>query len=142
MAIVDSFVKRNSPIVRFLVVGVGNTILGLSVIFALKWLAQWNDVPANAIGYATGIIFSFVANRLWTFQHQGAVARSFARFVLICVIGYLGNLAVLVYLVQGLEWNGYFAQIVAIGAYTALTYVGSRYYVFRRAPKRLVATPR
>ena len=129
--------RRHSSVVRFLLVGLGNTVLGLATIYAFKWFARWDDVPANAMGYAIGITFSFIANKRWTFRHEGVVVRSFARFVLICAIGYAANLAVLLFLVQGLEWNGYLAQIVAIGTYAVITYWGSRYYAFGSSRNRL-----
>jgi putative flippase GtrA len=132
-----SLIKYRSPALRFLLVGVGNTVLGLLVIYALKWVVGWNDVPANAMGYAIGITFSFIINKRWTFRHEGAVVQSFARFLLICAIGYLANLAVLVLVVHSLGWNGYVAQLIAMGAYTLFSYCGSRYYAFGGARNRL-----
>lgn len=56
--------RRTAP--RFLIVGLVNTAVGLSVIFACKALAGLGDALSNAVGYTVGLAVSFVLNRSWT----------------------------------------------------------------------------
>jgi putative flippase GtrA len=48
---------------RFSAVGVINTLLGLTVIFALMRFGGVQYIVANAMGYAIGTVVSFVLNR-------------------------------------------------------------------------------
>lgn len=119
-----------STLARFLLVGVGNTLVGLSVIYLLKWFAQAGDSLANLGGYVVGFVFSFTFNRKFTFRFRGATWVTFAKFALVISAGYLLNLAVVLLAVHRLHVNGYVAQAMGILPYTAFTYLGSKYFVF------------
>ena len=54
-------------LLRFLTVGVANTAIGLSSIFAAMRFLDMSEAAANALGYAIGVTLSFVVNRAWTF---------------------------------------------------------------------------
>ncbi len=115
---------------RFLLVGVANSTIGLSIIFLLKWLGC-SDITANVFGYATGLIVSFALNRKWTFDHSGSVLPAAWRFLLVFAIAYLANLLTVLALVRLVQMNAYAAQILGVPPYTAIFYVGSRYFAFR-----------
>src|SRR5687767_6463258 len=61
-----------SSLVRFLLTGAANTLLGLGIIYALKLLGL-HDVPANLLGYAFGIWISYAMHAKWTFSYAGSV---------------------------------------------------------------------
>src|SRR5207244_4508227 len=77
-----------SPI-KFVVVGVGNTLLGLTIIYALKGLAGASDVAANVVGYLVGASVSFSLNKTWTFGHRGRVGPALWRFLLVLAAAYM-----------------------------------------------------
>ena len=112
-------------LVRYLAVGLGNTALGLAVIYACKGVLGWADIPANVAGYALGLAVSYVANARWTFRYGGSWWRGLRRFLLVVAIAYLANLATVLVLI-GLGWNSYLAQAVGILPYTAIGFLGSR----------------
>lgn len=116
--------------VRFLIVGGLNTIVGLAVIWGAKW-AGTPDVPANAIGYATGIALSFALNKRWTFRHAGRTLPALGKFLLVIGIAYALNLATVLHAIGAFHLNSYLAQAIGIVPYTAFTYVASRYFAFR-----------
>lgn len=120
----------SSSLVRFLLVGVVNTCFGLSIIFLAKWVWLLDDVRANVIGYALGISVSFILNKRWTFAHGGSAATALARFLLITGIAYVANLATVLFTIENLSLNSYLAQAVGVVSYTAIGYLGSRYFVF------------
>ena len=118
-----------STILRFLLVGVGNTLVGLISIFTAKGLFGMGDVAANAFGYSIGITVSFTLNRAWTFRHSGSIANTLMLFLLVQAIAYLINLICVLFLIdQGV--NGYLAQTLGIAPYTVVSYIGSRYLAF------------
>lgn len=122
--------------VRFLIVGGFNTLIGLSVIFATKAFLHMDDIPANMLGYAFGLIFSFILNRSWTFRDRGAVALSSVRFMLVFAIAYLCNLSTVLVLLKQFGVNGYVAQTVGVVPYTLSFFFLSKYFVFRMVSTR------
>lgn len=115
---------------RFLAVGVLNTIVGLGIIYACMGLLGMGDAASNAVGYAIGLAVSFVLNRRWTFRHQGNRSSSLVRFLLVFAVAYASNLLVVLALIDSLHVNRYLAQAIGIGAYTTLSYLGSRHFAF------------
>jgi putative flippase GtrA len=124
------------PFLRFLSVGVVNTLVGLSIIYAAKALFGMGDGWANASGYAVGLCVSFTLNRQWTFAHRGAVAPAALRFLMVAAVAYAMNLLTVMLCIHGLGINSYIAQALGIPPYTVTSYVLSRLWAFRadRAP--------
>jgi len=117
--------------VRFSAVGVVNTLAGLGVIFLLKWLLGFGDALANVVGYACGLAISFTLNRIWTFEHSGALTPSLARFALVFLIAYSFNLVTVLVIIETLGVNSYLAQAIGVAPYTVFLFLGSHYFAFR-----------
>ena len=119
-------------LLKFCAVGVLNTSVGLTIIWSAMYFLGLSTIISNAVGYAVGIGISFVFNRRWTFDDAGAGLDGFGRWLVVCGAGYAANLVVLVVL-GAIGADGYAAQIPAMAAYTAVTFFGSRLYVFNQA---------
>lgn len=122
-------------LIRYLAVGVLNTIAGLGTIYLCLYAFGASDVLANAIGYAFGICLSFVLNKRWTFASRGDPTAELVKFVLVMALAYAANLAAVVGLI-GLGANHYLSQALGIGPYVAVGYLGSRCLVFRAVGER------
>jgi putative flippase GtrA len=121
---------------RYLVVGMANTLTGLLVIYACKWMLGAGDVSANMVGYGVGILLGFQLNKKWTFSHGGDYLHSLLRYCMVLACAYLVNLATVLYSITAMDLNSYLAQALGIGPYTLIGYLGSRYYAFpMREPK-------
>jgi putative flippase GtrA len=105
--------------------------VGLSVIYIIKWFGLLDDVLANACGYTVGLITSFFLNRTWTFRHSGALLPAAIRFLLVFALAYLINIGVVLILIHQFDVNSYLAQALGVPPYTAIFYIGSRYFAFR-----------
>lgn len=116
---------------RFLIVGVANTLLGLSVIYAAKGFWQVDDVSANIVGYSAGLVLSFTLNRRWTFAHFGPRLPALARFLLVALAAYGLNLVTVMSAILYFGVNSYIAQALGIAPYTLTAYFGSKYFAFR-----------
>lgn len=112
---------------RFLLVGIGNTALGLAVIFIARQFLP--DVVANAVGYLFVVPVSFLTHRDFSFRDTGSRLGAFARYLPAVGAGYTANLAALTTLLT-FGINGYVAQTVAIAGHVAVTYTLSRLFVF------------
>ena len=60
----------NFQFVRFLMVGVANTIVGLSVMYLLLHLAGLSYWTSTFLGNSVGAVVSFFLNRSFTFRSQ------------------------------------------------------------------------
>jgi putative flippase GtrA len=117
-------------VLPFVVVGMGNTLVGLLGIYAGKWLWQLGDFRANLLGYACGISMSFVLNKRWSFRYHGRMGPALARFLAVIGIAYLLNLVVVVSARDVLHLNSYLAHALGIIPYTGFGYLGSWYFAF------------
>ena len=118
-------------LIRYLMVGVANTLVGLGTIYFAMYFLHFNVVQSNAIGYSIGILLSFSLNKTWTFSSQDHITSSFIRYLLVLGIGYAANLATVLYIYSHLYLSPYVAQAIGILPYTAIGFLGSRYFAFR-----------
>ncbi|KWT82687.1 MULTISPECIES: GtrA family protein [unclassified Variovorax] len=125
-------------LLRFAAVGVVNTALGYAVIFACMYVAGLGAVLSNVIGYAVGLIASYLLNRSFTFRSAAPPRREIIRFVAIFLLAYLANLGMLVFLIRHAGVHEGLAQVIAGVVYFALSFVLNKYYVFA-GPRARVA---
>jgi putative flippase GtrA len=116
--------------IRYVIVGVANTCVGLGVIYASMYFLRFSDTLANGVGYVVGVMVSFVLNRNWTFEHAGPVAPALVRFVGVLLVAYFANLATVLVLIEALGINRYLAQAAGVAPYTTVGYLGSRHFAF------------
>ena len=114
-------------LLRFGVVGIGNTLLGLGVIYGARQFVP--DIFANLIGYLLVVPVSFLTHRNLSFRDGGRRLSAFLRYLPTVAAGYAANVAVLTW---GLSAGAdpYLVQAAAITAYVGITYLLSRYVVF------------
>jgi putative flippase GtrA len=127
-----------ASLIKFLVVGVTNTAVGLSVIWGAKWLAGAGDVTANVAGYAVGMTFSFLLNKRWTFSFRGERCASLLRFLMVFAVAYVANLATVLGLIEVTGLDPFWCQALGTIPYSSLFYLGSRLYAF---PNRTATPP-
>jgi len=118
-------------LLRFSTVGVANTAIGLSAIFAAMRFLAMSETAANALGYAIGVTFSFVVNRAWTFGDGAPAAQSFPRWLVVAGCAYLSNLVVVLAACRLMGVDPYLAQLLGVPAYTGVAFLGARDYAFR-----------
>lgn len=78
--------------VRFGIVGVANTAIGLAIIYGALF-AGFGDFIANALGYGCGLLVSFFLHRGWTFAGRTqSMPRDVVGFSLAWAAAYAANL--------------------------------------------------
>ena len=122
---------------KFLLVGVGNTLLSTVLMFALEGLGYW---PSTAIAYVAGAVMSFFLNKRFTFHSDEVLWKAAVKFavnVAVCyVVGYglarlvMGALTPLNPL-PAIWWER-LSKLVGMGLYTVFNYFGQRFFAFRR----------
>jgi putative flippase GtrA len=117
-------------LLRFGVVGLVNTAIGLVAIYGLMFFFGAGAAVANAVGYAVGLGVSFALNSMWTFNSSQRVAHVLPKYVLTAAACYLLNLGVVMVSTTRLSANPYLAQLLGVGTYTVCMFVGCRWFVF------------
>lgn len=122
-------VSASSDKIRFIIVGVANTLTGLTIIYVLKFFFDIPDAPANLVGYVIGVLQSFVLNKSWTFRFTGAALPALPRFLIVVSFAYFSNLfTVLTAIAAGVD--SYLAQALGVAPYAVFGYLGNKYFVF------------
>ncbi|MHB8914787.1 MAG: GtrA family protein [Thiobacillus sp.] len=120
---------------RFLSVGTFNTILGYFIIFSCMYLAKMSPESSNVIGYAVGLITSYILNRKFTFNSTQDRRGEIIRFLAVFVIAYAFNFVVLVILVHRIGVHDGASQVIAGVVYVGTSYIMNKYYVFKARSK-------
>lgn len=123
---------------RFLLVGVINTLVGCGAMFLLYNLAHWSYWLSSAANYVLGGIVSFFLNKYFTFRRREWSWTQVARFaanVAVCWLLAYGLARPLVRHLLApwpvrLQENG--AMLAGMCLYTALNYLGQRFFAFRK----------
>ena len=128
----------SSSLLRFLLVGVANTLVGSAVMFGLYNLAGCSYWVSSAANYLVGSVLSFFLNKYFTFRRRewswGQVIR-FAANVAACWLLAYGLARPLVFqALTGREvWlQENVAMVVGMCLYTGLNYLGQRFFAFRK----------
>ena len=129
--------RASGQAVRFLIVGLTNTVVDLGAFYLLTLIPGMPDLAAKTISYVLGICNSFVWNKLWTFRarHSGRTAQEFGLFFLVNLPPLIVN--IVVFSLLGLwttsgsfaarEGKAFIAAVVAV----IWNFLGSRYLAFR-----------
>ena len=116
--------------IRFSSFGVINTLVGLLSIFGTKAYIYDNDVIANAAGYGTGLLVSFLLNKSWTFHDHSSFLKSGIRFLEAFFICYALNLGTVLTCIYWFDLNSYLAQAIGVIPYTIFFFLICKYYTF------------
>ncbi|WP_160108874.1 GtrA family protein [Pseudomonas izuensis] len=119
-------------LIKFIFVGVLNTLLGYAIIFSCMYLLGATAVVSNVIGYATGLVLSYVLNRKITFQSTSKSRSEIFRFLLVFLVAYFSNLGVLLMLIRIGSVHEGLAQVLAGIVYVFVSFFLNKYYVFYR----------
>ena len=136
----------DSSFIRFLIVGVINTLVGTAVMFGLYNLAglhTWGQLGywLSTIGnYTVGSVVSFFLNKHYTFKNKEKGRAVVVRFVI--------NIAVCMTLAYGIaqrcvelalagtalspQLRGNISMLVGMGLFVLLNYFGQRFFAFRK----------
>lgn len=122
---------------KFILVGIVNTLVGTAIMFGLYNLAGCGYWVSSAANYIIGSILSYFLNKYFTFQNKSRSWKIVAKFVL--------NIAVCYFIAYGLAkpavlWllssqtkkiQDNIAMLVGMGLFTLLNYAGQRFFAFK-----------
>lgn len=115
--------------IRFAVVGIGSNVVLYVLYLGLTWLGIGHKSAMSGL-FVFGMAQTFLLNKTWTFAHGGKTHAAFGRYLVAYALGYLLNLWMLVFLVDGLGLPHQTIQGLAILAVAATMFLIQRYWVF------------
>ena len=124
-------------VIKFLAVGVVNTLVGCGTMFLLYNLAHCSYWVSSAANYVVGGIVSFFLNKYFTFQNktwEWSQVWKFAVNVTVCyLLGYGLAKSLVLHLLAGQAVNVQenVAMLVGMCLYTGLNYLGQRFFAFK-----------
>ena len=127
----------DAKLLRFLIVGVINTLVGTAIMFGLYNLAHCTYWFSSAANYTLTSILSFFLNKYFTFRNQEQSLAQVLRFVLniaVCyglAYGIAKPLCRLMLANSSTSLRDNVSMFVGMVLFTGLNYLGQRLFAFR-----------
>jgi putative flippase GtrA len=121
----------NRQFLLYCIIGAG----GVSLDFTLYTLLVKTGVPyqpANAIGYASGTLLSFMLNAWINFRVTDHLGRRLASFFSVAFLGWLASALLLQLLIGRLDLDKFFSKFVTLVIVLLLQYNLNRRISFRK----------
>lgn len=127
----------DKTMIKFVLVGLFNTLVGCGTMFLLYNLAHCSYWFSSAANYVVGSIASFFLNKYFTFQNHERSIKQVVKFIVnvaVCyLIAYGAAKPVVMWLLSGqpVKVQENVAMFVGMGLYTVLNYFGQRFFAFK-----------
>lgn len=129
----------DKTMIRFVLVGMVNTLVGTAVMFSFYNVFCFSYWVSSAANYIVGSILSYFLNKYYTFENRERNWKIIMRFIINISVCYLLAYGIAKPLTARLlssmplkvKENG--AMLVGMGLFVVLNYTGQRYFAFRKA---------
>lgn len=126
----------DATFLRFILVGVVNTLVGTAIMFFCFNVLTWSYWISSALNYIVGSIVSYLLNKRYTFQQKGHNWYTILKFIMnitICyVLAYGLAKPLVIWMLSGVSTNiqGNVALVIGMVLFVGLNYVGQRFWAF------------
>lgn len=133
----------DKKLLKFILVGIVNTLFSAAIMFLLYNLADFGYWGSSAVSYVLGSILSFFLNKSFTFQNRDSLWKTALRFtvnVAVCyVIAYTLAKPLVIEVLSGAalsrELVEQISMLFGMCLFTGLNYIGQRFFAFREKKK-------
>ena len=129
--------NRFISFMKFGITGLSGMVLDFSVTWYFKEVLSINKFLANAIGFTAAVISNYLINRVWTFQSKTKIARQFAGFATVSVIGLLLNTLIVYVFNHLLLLNFYLSKVIAVGLVFVWNFSINYFFVFKTSKSQI-----
>lgn len=126
----------DSTVLRFVLVGVVNTLVGMAIMFGLYNLAHCSYWISSACNYILTSILSFFLNKFFTFRNTKNIIGQAVRFAVNIAVCYLLAYGIAkplcIWLLSGASQTvrDNVSMLVGMCLFTVLNYLGQRFFAF------------
>lgn len=135
--------RRLDAKMRFLIIGLGNTIIDFVVLLVCSVALGLPIIPSNFISTTAGMAFSFLGNKSFVFKPaRGRLSEQIGLFLAITVVGLWGLQPAIISIgIQLLEPTSlnqpskvFFLKVMATAVTLVWNYLGYKHLAFRSRP--------
>lgn len=119
-------------LLRYGAVGIANTLITAAVIYVCLRVVGCSWLTANIVGYAAGVLNSFLLNSRWTFAQKSFSWRKLCLFIAMFAICYFAQLWVLWGLTQYSTIDAFVQQLIAMVVYNIANFLLNKFVTFRK----------
>lgn len=124
-----------SSFLHFCLVGILNTIIDFTIYFSLTRGINFfstHFLMANLFAFFGANIFSYWANKHWTFQDKSKkYIFQYSKFLITSILA-LGAIQTTLYIcIHLFDWWDLFAKIIALCVSVIINFVGARFWAFK-----------
>ena len=127
----------DKTLIKFAIVGVINTIFGMSIMFSFYNLLHFSYWISTASNYIFGSILSYFLNKYFTFQNKERSLKIVLKFIINIAICYSAAYGLAqpaaVFLVKDMSKavQDNVAMIFGSGLFVVLNYFGQKFFAFK-----------
>jgi putative flippase GtrA len=126
--------RIHSKHVKFVVIGIYNTLFGYAVFAALHLsLPHVNYMLVLIVSRELSVVSAFIAYRLFVFKVKGPIVPDFLRFWMVYSGALVINLIALPFLVQVVGLDVLVAQALTVSLMVISTWIGHNHFSFKRS---------
>jgi putative flippase GtrA len=125
--------NTRTEILRFGVVGLGSNALLYLLYLAITAIGV-EPKAAMSLLYLVGVLQTFVLNKRWTFQQEGHIRRTAARYWVAYASLYVANIVLLIIFVDIAGFDHRVVQGVLILVIGLVLFALQKYWVFSKLP--------
>lgn len=129
-----AFLYKYRQLIKFGIVGVGNTLISLALIYLFDKVMGLGFQIANPLAYFLATLNSYYLNKKWTFKSGGenrSKKKEGALFFGVIGVAWLIQYAFLFILVKVFLIDDLIAQIMGMFVFTGLNFLGQKYVTFK-----------
>lgn len=129
--------KNNNELVKFLIVGVLNTIIGASIMYVAYNFLGLNYWISTSLNYIVAGTFSFFANKKFTFKSEGKTFQKIILFIITLVFCYfiafyLSKKIMIFINIDNIKLKENISMFLGMIIYTVLNFIFQKKIVFRK----------
>ncbi|WP_028974690.1 GtrA family protein [Spirochaeta cellobiosiphila] len=117
-------------LIKFNLIGGINTLLTY-IVFSFVFALSGSELLGLIGDYSFGIVFSFFANRYFTFKiSEGKMLKEFAKMVASYIILFILNYYILDYIKSVFSLNIYISQFISLIFVVLISFVVQKFFIF------------
>jgi putative flippase GtrA len=136
---IQEYPKQTNSFFRFILVGIINTLVGLSTILTFLHVLDLPYYISTFAGNSIGALVSYLLNRCYTFHSTKSIQKSGPLFIVVVAVSYFSAYSIgdrfgseigHVHLSFIFLNSENIAVLIGTGLYTIINYFGQKYFVF------------
>jgi len=132
---------KNNTFIRFIIVGIINTIVGTTVMLIAYNLLHFSYWLSSFLNYFIGSIVSFMLNKYFTFKTNDNGIKEIFKFTINIIICYLISYSIskifvsLVFSTESVIFIDNLSMLFGMVLFVIINYIGQRFWVFKANSK-------